>query len=500
MAQAALATAPHIAPARYDGFDRVLVNGTWRHGSEGQVMEDRDPYTNEILVRIPLANAQDLDEAFRAAASAQPEWHEMLPAERSAILRRAAAIMEERREEIVDWLIHESGSTRIKANIEWKFAHAVTLEASTFPSRVEGPIVPTNVPGKESRVYRQPVGVVGMISPWNFPLHLCSRSIAPALALGNGVVIKPASDTPVTGGLLLAKIYEEAGLPPGVLNVVIAKGSVIGDAFVRHPTPRVISFTGSTEVGRHIAELAAESSMLKRVVLELGGNSPCVVLHDADLELAVKTAVFGKFLHQGQICMAINRLIVDATVYDEFVDRFTERVRTLKVGNPADDDTAIGPIINEQQLHGLLQHIDKARAEGAREVVGGAPQGRILPPHVFIDARNEMSIAQDELFGPVVSIIKVRGDHEALEAANATSYGLSSAVLTRDVERGNRFAQQLQAGMTHVNDSPVNDLPNCPFGGEKNSGLGRYNGQWSIEEFTTVHWISIQHVPIEYPF
>ena len=192
----------------------------------------------------------------------------------SAIIRRAAAIMEERREEIIDWLIHESGSTRIKANVEWQYARAVTLEAASFPSRVEGPILPTDIPGKESRVYRQPVGVVGMISPWNFPFHLSSRSVAPAIAVGNAVVIKPASDTPVTGGLLLAKIYEEAGLPAGVLNVVIAQGSVIGDAFVRHPIPRVISFTGSTEVGRRIMELAAQSPILKRVLLELGGNTP----------------------------------------------------------------------------------------------------------------------------------------------------------------------------------------------------------------------------------
>lgn len=310
----------------------------------------------------------------------------------------------------------------------------------------------------------------------------------------------PASDTPVTGGLLLAKIYEEAGLPAGVLNVVIAHGSAIGDAFVRHPAPRVISFTGSTEVGKHIAELATQSTILKRVVLELGGNSPCVVLDDADLDLAVNAVVSGMFLHQGQICMAINRLIVDAKVHDEFVDRFTDRVRKLKVGNPADDETVIGPLINKQQLQRLLEHIEKAGAEGARQLVGGEPRGLVLPPHVFVDATNDMSIARDELFGPVVSIIKTHGEDEALEVANATAYGLSSAVLTRDVERGNRFALRLQAGMTHVNDSPVNDLPSCPFGGEKNSGLGRYNGQWSIEEFTTVHWISVQHAPVQYPF
>ena len=313
------ATSSPSAPARYDGFDKMLLNGMWRPGRSGRVSDDRDPYTNDVLVRIPLADEQDLEDGFRAAAAAQPQWHEMLPGERSAIVRRAAEIIDQRREEIIDWLIHESGSTRIKANVEWQYARAVTFEAASFPSRVEGPIVPTDIPHKESRVYRQPVGVVGMISPWNFPFHLSSRSVAPAIAVGNSVVIKPASDTPVTGGLLLAKIYEEAGLPGGVLNVVIARGSVIGDAFVRHPTPRVISFTGSTEVGRRIMELSAQSPILKRVLLELGGNSPHVILGDADIDVAVNTAVFGKFLHQGQICMAINRLIVDANVHDEFV-------------------------------------------------------------------------------------------------------------------------------------------------------------------------------------
>jgi aldehyde dehydrogenase (NAD+) len=198
--------------------------------------------------------------------------------------------------------------------------------------------------------------------------------------------------------------------------------------------------------------------------------------------------------------MAINRLIVDAKVHDEFVERFTERLRRLKVGNPSDADTAVGPLINRQQLEKLMQNIEKARAEGARLVLGGEPKGLVVPPHIFVDARNDMAIAQNELFGPAVSIIKVSGEEEALAAANATTYGLASAVVTRDLERGARFARRMQAGMTHVNDSPVNDLPNCPFGGEKNSGLGRYNGQWSIEEFTTAHWISVQHAPVQYPF
>jgi aldehyde dehydrogenase (NAD+) len=331
-------------------------------------------------------------------------------------------------------------------------------------------------------------------------LHLSLRSVAPALALGNAVVLKPASDTPVTGGLLIAKIFEEAGLPAGVLSVVVGAGRVIGDAFVLHPVPRVISFTGSTEVGRGIAEDAAKSPIIKRVALELGGNSPLVVLQDADLKIAVDAAVFGKFLHQGQICMSINRIIVDARVHDEFVDLFVERVVGLKYGDPKDPKTVIGPIINQQQLNAVRARIQKARSSRAREVLGGEPQGLVLPPHVFVDVTNDMPIAREEIFGPVAPIIKVQNDDEALRVANDTEHGLSSAVFTRDFERGLQFALGVQAGMTHVNDSPVNDLPNSPFGGEKNSGIGRYNGEWAIEEFTTHHWISVQHSPRQYPF
>ena len=500
MTQTAALRVPTTPPTPYGPFDRMPLSEQWRGGRSGRVTEDRDPFTDDILVRIPLANEQDLDEAYRGAAVAQPRWAATMPGERAALLRRAADIMEARREEIVTWLIRESGSTRMKANVEWDSAHAIMLEAASAPYRVQGRILPSDIPGKENRVYRQPVGVVGVISPWNFPLHLTNRSVAPALAVGNAVVIKPASDTPVTGGLLLAKIFEEAGLPPGVLSVVVGPGSVIGDAFVLHPIPRVISFTGSTPVGRRIAELAAKSSMLKRVALELGGNSPFIILDDADLDLAVNAAVFGKFLHQGQICMITNRLIVDTTIYNQFVEHFSARVRNLKVGDPNNADTAIGPIINKSQLEGLITHIENARSSGARQTAGGPPNGFLLPPHVFADVTPRMQIAQDEMFGPVVSVIKVAGEEEALRVANDTEYGLSSAVFTRDVERGVRVALQVKAGMTHVNDQPVNDLPNCPFGGEKNSGLGRFGGDWIIEEFTTDHWVSVQHTPRQYPF
>jgi aldehyde dehydrogenase (NAD+) len=312
-------------------------------------------------------------------------------------------------------------------------------------------------------------------------------------------VLKPASDTPVTGGLLLGKIFEEAGLPPGVLNIVVGAGSSIGDAFVRHPASRIISFTGSTPVGRNIAKLAAEAPVMKRLELELGGNSPFVVLADADLDRAADAAVFGKFLHQGQICMITNRFIVERKVYEPFIERFTERARELKVGDPADPETLIGPIINEKQMNGLKQRIVDARSSGAREMLGGEAQGQVLPPHVFADVKNDMPLAREEIFGPIAPIIPAASEDEALQLANQTTFGLSSAVFSRDTERATHFAARIEAGMVHVNDQPVNDLPNNPFGGEKNSGIGRFGGEWAVQAFTTEKWITVQHVPRAYP-
>lgn len=488
------------APRAYFGFDGQFINGTWRPGRRGAILKDTDPYTGKTLAEIQMADQSDLDEAYQSAAKAQPAWAALLPAERAAVMYRFAAIMDARRGEIIDWLIQEAGSTLVKAGFETQFVHGLTLEVASFPNRVQGRILPINEPGKESRVYRRPIGVVGVISPWNFPLILSHRSIAPAIVLGNTVVVKPAPDTPVTGGLLIAKIFEEAGLPPGVLNVVVGDVKDIGDAFTLHPIPGLISFTGSTKVGRHIAELAATGPRLKRVALELGGNSPLVVLDDADVDRAVNAAVMGRFFHQGQICMSTNRIIVDAHVYDDFVDGFTAHVKTLKYGDPSNPETAVGPIINASQLAGIVERIKGATAEGARAVLSGDPQGQVVPPHIFADVKNSMRIAQSEIFGPVAPIIKVQGEAEALQVANDTEYGLSSAVFSKDEDRALRFALRIEAGMSHINDSTVDDSPTGPFGGEKNSGIGRFGGDWSINEFTTEHWVTIQHTPRGYPF
>ncbi|RBJ78078.1 aldehyde dehydrogenase family protein [Pseudomonas sp. MWU12-2534b] len=484
----------------YQHLELQPIAGQWRAGSSGQALAVLDPFTEQCLLQISLANRQDLDQAYAKARQTQAQWAASAPAQRSEVLLNAARIFDERREEIIGWLVRESGSTRIKAQIEWGAARAIIVEAASLPSRVHGRIVASNVPGKESRVYRKPLGVIGVISPWNFPLHLSARSLAPALALGNAVVVKPASDTPVTGGLLLARIFEEAGLPAGVLSVVVGTGAEIGDAFVEHPVPAFISFTGSTQVGRNIGRIASGGEHLKHVALELGGNSPFVVLADADLEQAVNAAVVGKFLHQGQICMAINRIIVEQPVLQAFTQRFVERVKALPYGDPNLAATVVGPVINHKQLAGLQDKINLALSEGATLLVGGPASGNVLPPHVFGDVSADMEIAREEIFGPLVGIQGARDAEHALELANASEYGLSSAVFSASPERGVQFAQRLHAGMSHVNDMPVNDEPNAPFGGEKNSGLGRFNGDWAIDEFTTDHWITLQHTPRPYPF
>ncbi|WP_035642609.1 aldehyde dehydrogenase family protein [Bradyrhizobium sp. ORS 375] len=486
--------------ANLNELDRMLIGGVWRAGNGTDRIADKDPFTGDTLLEIVEADESDVQAAYSAAVTAQRDWAAALPSERATVMQRAADVMVKRRDEIVDWLIREAGSTRLKANLEWQAAQAVMLAAASMPYMVEGAILPADIPGKECRVYRKPVGVVGVISPWNWPLQLSNRSVAPALAVGNAVVLKPASDTPVSGGILLAKIYEEAGLPSGLLSVVVGSGGRIGSALVKNPAARVISFTGSTSVGRGIAKLAmVEADIIKRVELELGGNGPFVVLDDADLDLAVRAAVFGKFLHQGQICMITNRFIVVDAVYDEFSERFAAAVRHLKVGDPQQPDTMIGPIINPRQFEAVNKLISSARASGARELVGGDPDGLVIPPHVFADVTNDMEIAANEIFGPVAPLIHARDEEDALRTANATTQGLSASVFTRDLARGARFAERMEAGMAHVNDQPVLDLPNNPFGGVKNSGIGRFGGKWAVAAFTTDQWITVQHLPRTYP-
>lgn len=492
-------TDQHI-PAFASVFPHQLYIGGWREGTSDRVVEDRNPYDDALVATLRQASRADVDAAYELAAKVQPAWAAQTPAERTRILTNAADYLTAHQEQIAQLLSVESGSTAAKAGVELQLAVNAIREAATFPTRVHGRISPSNTPGKENRIYREPVGVVGVISPWNFPLILSMRSVAPALALGNAVVLKPASDTPLSGGLVLAKVFEEAGLPAGVLSVVPGAGSEIGDHFVEHEVPSLISFTGSTPVGKNVGRIAVGGTYMKRVALELGGNAPFIVLADADVDLAARAAVLAKFLHQGQICMSTNRIIVESPVYDAFVARFAEVVQHVPYGAATDPVNLVGPIINDDQLASVTAKIERAHAEGARAVVTGPVQGRVVAPQVFADVTPEMELFREEIFGPVVGIVRAVDEADALRLANDTVFGLSSSVFTRDLEKGVRFARGIKAGMTHINDITVNDEAHVMFGGEKNSGLGRFNGDWAIEEFTTDHWVGVMHEPLQLPF
>jgi aldehyde dehydrogenase (NAD+) len=363
---------------------------------------------------------------------------------------------------------------------------------------MKGEILPSTIPGKENRLYRVPVGVVGVISPFNFPFILSMRSVAAALGAGNGVVLKPHDDTAITGGTLLAKVFEEAGIPKGLLNVVVADIAEIGDRFVEHPIPRVISFTGSEGVGRHIGEVAGRC--LKKAVLELGGNSALIVLDDADLDLAINAAIFSRFAHQGQVCMCSNRVLVQRGVYNQFLQKFVARVGKLKVGDPRDPQTELGPLINARQAQTFSRQVQKGIEEGARIALEGRVEGNLASPTVFADVQPEMWLAQNELFGPAVCVMPFDTPEEAIRIANNSAFGLSGAIHTRNPEYGAELAKRIDTGMVHVNDGTINDEPLVAFGGEKASGVGRLNGQWALDEFTTWKWISVQHTPRHYPF
>ncbi|RFU63107.1 aldehyde dehydrogenase family protein [Peribacillus glennii] len=482
----------------YEKWNKQFIGGEWREGNGERVYEDKNPYSEETLVQIRLANTEDIDEAYRSAREAQKEWEEINAYDRVAIMEKAVELVKERREEIVKILIAENGASHTKANIEVDGAIGIMKEASTFPLRMHGKIMPSVVPGKENRIYHNPAGVVGIISPFNFPFHLTMRSLAPALAAGNGVVIKPDLQTMISGGLFMGKLFEDAGIPKGLLNITVCSSSEIKDAFVEHPIPQIISFTGSTPVGRHIGELCGRH--LKRVALELGGNNAMIVLKDADIERAAGSAAFGKFLNAGQICMSLNRIIVERPVYEEFLRVLVDKASQIKYGNPADKDVVVGPLINNKQVGRIQELIDRSLEMGASYALKGEIEGNVFAPTILTNVTNDMPIAQEEIFGPAVGVIVVEDEIEAIRVANDSEYGLSGAVHAGSIEHGVEVAKQIVTGMIHVNDQGVNDEPIVAFGGEKASGLGRYGGEWALHEFTTTKWISVQTNPREYPF
>jgi aldehyde dehydrogenase (NAD+) len=483
---------------QFAALNKQYIGGVWREGSSQKTLTDSNPYNGQKIADFKLASLSDLDEAYRSAAAAQKIWAEINPFERRAIMEKAITWVEQHESEITDIIIEELGGTALKAFFEIGLVKSIIKEASTYPLRMTGEIFPSPVEGKENRLYRVPAGVVGVISPFNFPFFLSMRSVAPALGAGNGVVLKPHDDTPITGGTLVARVFEETGIPKGLLNVIMADIREIGDAFVEHPIPRIISFTGSENVGRHIGGVAGRC--LKKAVLELGGNSALIVMADADLDYALNAAVFSRFTHQGQICMSANRVLVHRSLYGQFLEKYVGRVSNLKVGDPRQPETDIGPLINKAQVDTLSRQIQTAVDEGARVVLRGKSEGNVISPTIFADVRPEMAIGRHEMFGPAVCVIPFDSAEEAIRIANDSPYGLSGAIHTKNVEQGAEWAKQIDSGMVHVNDGTINDEPLVAFGGEKASGFGRLNGKWALEEFTTLKWISVQHKPRHYPF
>ncbi|HEV2713365.1 MAG TPA: aldehyde dehydrogenase family protein [Gaiellaceae bacterium] len=462
--------------------------------------EDRDPFTGEVVATVPAATREDARRAIEAAAKAFPAWSETPPAERQRVFLNASEILQSRSDEIASWLTSETGSTFGFAMFQLEFVTGLLRQAAALGYQPIGDIVPSDT-GAFAMSIRRPVGVVGAICPWNAALILSARSFASPIALGNTVVLKPSELSPYIGGLVWVDIFGEAGLPEGVLNIVAhapGEAGPIGEELTENPLVRVISFTGSTETGRRIAEAAGRN--LKRVVLELGGSNPLIVLADADLDSAVDAAAFGAFLHQGQICMSARRIIVEEPIADDFVERLIEKTKRLKSGDPKEKDTIIGPLITEEAVAKVARRVDDAVTKGARVLAGGKAEGPVYHATIVADVPEDSELARLETFGPVASVEVARNADEAVERANDTRYGLAAGIITSDPDRGLALAQRIESGVVHVNDQTVADEPQMPFGGVKDSGFGRFGGTAAINEFTELRWVTVRSRTQPFPF
>jgi aldehyde dehydrogenase (NAD+) len=480
---------------------KMYINGEWIGAIDGAAYDDMNPYTGEVFARVPSAKRADAKRAIDAATAAFPAWSHTLPAERQALFLKAADILEKKQMEIVTILAEETGCTFGFAMFQTMFTPGLLREAAAQVHQPKGEIIPADLPGAFYMAVRQPVGVVAGIGPWNAPLILSLRAICMPISYGNTAVLKPSTEAAVAGGVVIAEVFHEAGFPKGVLNLVTngpGGSGEIGDEFIEHPKVRRINLTGSTAVGRQIAEKAGR--YLKRVALELGGQNPMIILRDADIDNAVNAAAFGGFLHQGQICMSTRRIIVEKEIAKEFIEKFVKKVSAFKVGNPKEPDTIIGPLINQYQFDQVKNSVEAAVRDGAKVLCGGKSEGLCYYPTVIVNAKLSTPFSCEETFGPVVSVIEVNNEDEAVAVANDTMYGLSAAVCTRDLAKGLAIAERIESGIVHINDQTVHDEPQVPFGGVKNSGWGRFGGRAALEEFTELRWISMQLAQRQYPF
>lgn len=471
----------------------LFINGKWTPVSSGETFDVINPATGEVVAKVAKASEKEVDEAVQNARRTFESgvWSQKTPAERAQVLVKFSNKIIEHSKELIYLEAISSGGTLRKLGgadirqlvlslqqtadyaVDYKYVETLPLVNALGPSR--------------NQIVREPMGVVAAITPWNFPLVLAMWKIAPALAMGNSIVLKPASNTPL-GTLKLAEIAVEAGLPPGVFNVVTGPGSSVGEALVTHPEVDKVAFTGSTEVGKTIMQQAAGT--VKKVTLELGGKAPALVLPDADLEVAIPGILLGVFFHSGQVCEASTRLIVHDSIYDEVVQKLAAMSAQIKLGNPLDPATGMGPVVSKQQMETVLSYIQSGIDEGARLVCGGKratgpglDAGNYIEPTIFANVTNDMKIAREEIFGPVLSVIRYSTEEEAIKIANDTIYGLSGGVWSRDVVKANQLAAKIKAGTVWINDWHMfrND---APFGGYKQSGLGRELGISVLDEYT----------------
>lgn len=479
---------------------QMFIGGKWMDASSNQTFDDYNPYTGEVFAKVPMGKREDATRAVEAAAAAFPEWAASPPGVRRRLFLKAADIFERRQDELVRVLSEETGSTIGIAMFQMFFVPGLLREAAAQAYSVTGEVIPADYPGAFFMALRQPAGVVAGFGPFNVPYILCMRAIALPIAYGNTAVLKPPEEAPVAGGILIGEIFEEAGFPPGVLNVVTHNkedAPDVGDELIVHPAVRRISFTGLTEVGRIVAEKAGRN--LKRAVLELGGKDPLIILRDADLDFAADAAAWGAFLHQGQICMSTERVIVERSIAQAFTEKLVQRAAALKVGDPRDPTTAIGPLINQAAVNKVHMHVQEAVSGGAHVLTGGTYERLVYQPTVLTDVTASMKVFTDQTFGPVAPIIVVEDAEEALHVANNSKYGLSSGIITNDFNKALDMAQHLDTGMVHINDQTVNDEPQVPFGGVKGSGYGRMGGKAALDEFTELRWISVQRTRRTFP-
>jgi acyl-CoA reductase-like NAD-dependent aldehyde dehydrogenase len=475
-----------------DSPKKLLIGGKWVAAKSGKTFETINPATEAVLCLIAEGDKADIDEAVKAARKAlDGKWSAISPHERGRVLLKVADLIDKYADELAMLESLDNGKPVVQAkNIDVRGAAAQFRYFAGWPTKIYGETNPSD-PTMFNYTLREPIGVCGLIVPWNFPLLMAVQKVAPALACGNTMVLKPAEQTPLTA-LRLGEILLEAGIPEGVVNVVTGMGPGAGSSIAEHPDIDKVSFTGSTEVGKLI--LQASAGNLKRVSLELGGKSPNIVLPDADIDAAVRTAVNGVFFNSGQVCVAGTRIFVQKDQYDGFVDKLTKASAAMTVGDPLNPDTRLGPLVSKEQFDRVNNYMDIGRKEGARVTIGGESvggTGYFVKPTVFADVDNKMKIAREEIFGPVAAAIPFKDENDAIFQGNDTTYGLAAAVWTRDISRAHRVARALKAGTVWVNNYGASDV-GMPFGGYKQSGFGREGGHHVIDTFTQIKSVYVK--------